>query len=76
MTDADVFASQDSRDRPLVADEIGVDDSVNVLRPAASPFISLRHPPQSHQQEVSLACMFEHHRYWLDQVGVALSAAA
>ena len=60
----------------LAADEIGADDSANVPRPSGSSFISLRHPPQSHQQEASLACIQERSSCWLDQAGVALSAAA
>ena len=35
----------------LSADGIGVNGSANVLRPTASPLISLRHPPQCHRQK-------------------------
>ena len=76
LSDVDVFISQISSDRRLLADKTGADDSANVPRPSGSSFISLRHPPQSHQQEASLACILEHQRCWLDQAGVALGAAA
>ncbi len=38
------FASQELRSGPVVAEGAAVGSSANVLRPMASPFISLRHP--------------------------------
>lgn len=43
------------------SDDTAADSSANVLRPAASPLISLRYPPQRHRQEAMSACVPQRH---------------
>jgi len=54
LTDADVFLRQNPRDKLAVADAMGANGCVNVLRPAASPLISLRHPPPCRRPQASV----------------------
>jgi hypothetical protein len=50
------FASQEPRPRRVLAEGAAVGDSANVLRPAGSPFILLRHPQHRPRQRASVVC--------------------
>jgi hypothetical protein len=76
LTDADVLLRQNPPDKLLVADAMGVNGYVNVLRPAVSPLdFTTPSTPMSSAAGVS-GLHTRTPKLLADQVGVALSAAA